>query len=173
MANSKLGTALAVGGMAMLLTGRKKTALTLFAKGFAELEKQWRENHPEFQGDFGDRWSEATKFYEATHAEKTNRVLHMVGIPMIVGGAVGLLAARPMRPVWMVAAGSFAAGWALNIVGHAVYEKNAPAFADDPLSFIAGPAWDLQQMLGKRGSKGGDVAPSPEPSPETRFVAQA
>ena len=64
-------------------------------------------------------------------------------------------------------------GWAFNIVGHAVYEKNAPAFADDPLSFIAGPAWDLQQMLAKWGGKADVASPAPEPEPESRFVAQA
>ena len=49
---------------------------------------------------------------------------------------------------WGVAAGSFAFGWGLNIVGHQFFEKNAPAFKDDPLSFIAGPVWDLQQLAG-------------------------
>ena len=36
----------------------------------------------------------------------------------------------------------------MNIVGHAVFEKNRPAFADDPLSFLAGPVWDLGQVKG-------------------------
>ena len=35
-------------------------------------------------------------------------------------------------------------------MGHAAFEKNAPAFKDDPLSFLAGPVWDLQQFIGKR-----------------------
>ena len=74
----------------------------------------------------------------------------MAGIPLIVGGAAGLLAFKPYRPAWTVAAGTFAVGWGLNIVGHAAFEKNAPAFKDDPLSFLAGPVWDLQQFIGKR-----------------------
>ena len=37
--------------------------------------------------------------------------------------------------------------WALNIIGHKAYEKKAPAFADDPLSFIAGPFWDAKNAL--------------------------
>lgn len=133
-----------VGGMAALLTGRKVAALSLFGKGLAGLEKQWRENHPDFEGDLADRWEEAISFYEETHVEPTNRVLHKVGIPMIVGGATGLLLFRPFRPLWLTSASSFTLGWALNIVGHSKYEKNAPAFADDPLSFIAGPVWDLK-----------------------------
>jgi len=138
--------AFAVGGMGALLTGSKLASLALFAKGFQGLEKQWRDRHPEFVGGWRERWAEATRFYEATHQDETNRVLHMVGIPMIVGGAVGLLATPAFSPPWMLSAGSFAAGWALNIVGHSAFEKNAPAFADDPLSFLAGPVWDLQQL---------------------------
>jgi len=138
--------AFAVGGMGSLLLGSKLVSLGLFAKGFQGLEKQWRAKHPEFTGGWKERWAAATEFYESTHQNPTNRVLHMVGIPMIVGGAVGLLATPPFTPPWMFSAGTFAAGWALNIVGHSGFEKNAPAFADDPLSFIAGPVWDLRQL---------------------------
>ena len=45
---------------------------------------------------------------------------------------------------------AFPAGWALNLVGHAAFEKRAPAFSDDGLSFVAGPVWDLQQLLQSR-----------------------
>ncbi len=140
----KRNIAYTVGGMAALLTGRKVAALSLFGKGIAGLEKEWRENHPDFDGDMADRWEEAISFYEETHVEPTNRMLHKVGIPMIVGGGAGLLLFRPFRPLWLASASSFTVGWALNIVGHSKYEKNAPAFADDPFSFIAGPVWDLK-----------------------------
>ena len=66
---------------------------------------------------------------------------------MIAGGAVGLLLFSPYRPLWFISAGSFTAGWVLNFVGHGVYEKRAPAFADDPLSFFAGPVWDFKQLF--------------------------
>jgi uncharacterized membrane protein YGL010W len=46
--------------------------------------------------------------------------------------------------------GAFGVGWALNLVGHAAYEKRAPAFSEDGLSFLAGPVWDLQQFLAGR-----------------------
>src|SRR5258706_7033455 len=138
--------AFAVGGMGAMLTGSKLVSLGLFAKGFQGLEKQWRERHPEFTGGWKERWKAAAEFYESTHQNPANRVLHMVGIPMIVGGAVGLLATPAFSPPWLLSAGSFAAGWALNIAGHTAFEKNAPAFAEDPLSFVAGPVWDLQQL---------------------------
>jgi uncharacterized membrane protein YGL010W len=47
----------------------------------------------------------------------------------------------------MASAAAFAGGWALNILGHMVYEKKKPAFAEDPLSFVAGPVWDAKQLV--------------------------
>jgi hypothetical protein len=140
------GLVLAVGGMGALLAGGKTLGITLFAGGFADLESAWREAHPEFTGDLKARWAEAVSFYEATHRDPTNRILHVVGIPLILGGVLGLLVAPSYSPPWWVAAGAFGTGWALNIVGHSVFEKNRPAFADDPLSFLAGPVWDLRQV---------------------------
>jgi hypothetical protein len=148
-AGRKEGVKWAVGGMATLLSGQKLAALTMFARGFGQLERGWRERHPEFQGDFKARVDAAITFYEATHQNPVNRQLHLVGIPMIVGGAVGLIASPSFSPPWIASAGAFTAGWALNIVGHAAFEKNAPAFADDPLSFIVGPIWDARQMLAR------------------------
>ncbi|MEW5850432.1 MAG: DUF962 domain-containing protein [Myxococcota bacterium] len=142
--------AMTAGGMVALLGGRKLVGLGLFAKGAHGLEQCWREEHPDFQGGLAERWQRAIKFYEATHSDPMNRKLHIVGIPIILGGTAGLLIFRPYRPLWFISAGAFAGGWALNIVGHAVFEKNAPAFADDPLSFLAGPIWDWQQVKGKR-----------------------
>lgn len=136
--------ALTAGGMGALLLGRKLTGLGMFAKGALGLEQAWREAHPAFDGTLADRWEEAIGFYEATHADPVNRKLHVIGIPMILGGTAGLLLFKPFRPPWFVAASSFTTGWALNIIGHAMFEKNAPAFSDDPLSFIAGPVWDFK-----------------------------
>lgn len=143
----KRDQAFAAAGGAALLTGQKLTALALFGRGVYGLEKQWRAKHPEFTGDFNDRWRAATSFYEQTHQDPTNRALHMAGIPLILGGAIGLLAMPRYSPPWMLSAGAFVGGWALNLVGHSKYEKNAPAFADDPLSFVAGPVWDVQQAM--------------------------
>lgn len=142
-----------VGGMAMLTFGGPRLpALATFAKGAIKLEESWRRRHPRFEGGLRARWRKAEEFYEGTHQDKTNRALHIVGIPMIVGGAAGMLAFRPVgmtAPLWFGSAGTFTTGWALNIVGHAVFEKNAPAFKDDPLSFVAGPIWDARQVARK------------------------
>jgi len=84
-------------GMTGVLAGRKVIGLGLFAKGLWGLERRWREER-RFEGTFAERWAEAERFYEATHRHPVNRALHVVGIPMIVGGAAGLLAFRPYRP---------------------------------------------------------------------------
>jgi uncharacterized membrane protein YGL010W len=149
-----LGVALTVAGMGALCAGFKKSALTLFGTGVRLLEKDWRARHPEFQGDTAERWQRALSFYRDTHRNDTNRTLHLIGIPLIVGGAAGLFASKPLSPVsgalWAGSLGAFSVGWALNILGHAAFEKRAPAFSDDGLSFIAGPVWDLQELMRAR-----------------------
>ena len=140
--------AMAAGGMALLLTGARMPALLLFARGAVGLETRWRLRNPAFTGGFAARWRQAIAHYEGTHQHPTNRRLHVVGIPMILGGAVGLLAFRPVgmtAPLWFGSAGAFVGGWTLNLVGHGVFERNAPAFQDDPLAFVAGPVWDARQ----------------------------
>lgn len=137
-----------VSGMGLLLLGRKIPALSLFASGLWGLEKAWRERHPDVPEGLEARWRAAVDHYEKTHQDGVNRKLHVAGIPLIVGGAAGLLLSAPMRPSWWLSASAFTAGWALNLAGHAFFEKNAPAFTEDPLSFVAGPAWDLKQFFG-------------------------
>jgi len=137
--------------MGALCFGLKRSALLLFATGVREIERDWRHRHPEFQGTLAERWQLSLEFYRETHQNPTNRRLHVVGIPLIVGGAAGLLLSRPLSPVsgglWLGSLAAFSGGWALNILGHAAYEGRAPAFSEDGLSFLAGPVWDLQQLL--------------------------
>lgn len=155
LSRKNLDMALLGGGTIALLAGFKVAGLTLVGLGAVDLERSWRARHTDWNGTFADRWQRAVALYEATHQEPTNRRLHVVGIPMIVGGVAGLLVFRPFGPLWLTAAGAFTAGWVLNFIGHGVYEKNAPAFADDPLAFIAGPAWDMRQLFGGGPARGG------------------
>jgi hypothetical protein len=147
----KRDVAFTVGGMGALLAGTKLPALALFGVGVWGLEKAWRERHP-VDGGFEERWRRAIEFYNGTHQDRVNRLLHIAGIPMILGGALGLLLSPSWTPPWWLSAGLFGTGWALNIVGHSVFEKNSPAFAADPLSFVAGPIWDWQQLRGKKAA---------------------
>jgi len=142
------GVLLSAAGMATLCVGLKVPALSLFALGIFQVERDWRRRHAEFRGGIGARWSHALDFYSATHQEPTNRFLHVVGIPLIVGGAIGLVTAPPvLGPVRLASLTAFGVGWLMNLVGHALFEKRAPAFSEDALSFLAGPAWDLRQLL--------------------------
>jgi hypothetical protein len=152
------------GGLVSLLAGRKLVALGFFAKGIVGLEKEWRAAHPDFDGDLKARWQRALDFYAETHKHDTNRKLHIVGIPFIVAGSAGLLLFPAYRPLWGVSAAAFVGGWVLNFIGHGVFEKNAPAFADDPLSFIAGPVWDFQQIFRKRAEAAPDAPEASAPS---------
>lgn len=144
-------------GVGALLIGRRKTGASLFVSGLIGMEKQWRIEHA-FEGTWADRWEQAIRFYEDTHADDMNRHLHMAGIPLIVLGSIGLLTTRAPSPLWIASNATFLFGWSLNFVGHGFYEKNAPAFQDDPLSFIAGPVWDLQQFQAMRAAR--NQAPS-------------
>ncbi|HYP97249.1 MAG TPA: DUF962 domain-containing protein [Polyangiaceae bacterium] len=145
-----LGVALSAAGMGALCAGFKLSALSLFGAGVKLLEQDWRARHPEFTGDAAERWQASLAFYRETHQNGTNRTLHLIGIPLILGGAAGLFVSKPLSvrgPLWAGSLAAFATGWALNLVGHAAFEKRAPAFSDDGLSFIAGPVWDLQELL--------------------------
>lgn len=142
-------TAEIVAGMGLLLLGHKLKGLGLFGHGIAGLEQEYRKSHPHLEPGMKARWGKAVEFYEATHQDETNRSLHRWGIPVILGGALGLIFAKPYKKPWIASATAFGFGWALNILGHSKYEKNKPAFTDDPLSFVAGPVWDLKQLTGK------------------------
>lgn len=141
----KRDVALVGAGMLGLMTGAKIVPAAMFAIGARGIARRNTNAHPDLRGQgFSARWDRAIEHYDATHQSPVNRALHSVGIPMIVGGAIGLLAAPRYTPPWWIANGSFAAGWALNFVGHA-FEKSPPAFTSDPLSFIAGPVWDYMR----------------------------
>ncbi len=166
--------ALVAGGMIGIMTGAKATPLAMFAVGARGLERRWRREHPDFDGDLRARWERAIEFYDETHQDPTNRVLHTVGIPMIAGGLLGMLAAPRWTLPWWIANGSWTAGWALNFVGHAAFEKGAPAFADDPLSFLAGPVWDFVRLKDKLASTiAGDEPKTDAPPPSQEALASA
>lgn len=149
----KIGVVEVIAGMALVLAGRKKEGLLTFAHGFYALEKSYRENNPRLEPGFKARWRESVRFYDETHQEPTNRTLHRWGIPVILASALGLLLTKPYTRPWWVSASAFALGWATNIVGHGKYEKNRPAFTEDPLSFVAGPVWDLKQLKAIKKAK--------------------
>lgn len=79
--------------------------------------------------------------YAKEHTQFGTKLTHMVGIPMIV-------ASIPTAFVHPGAAlGLFAGGWALQYVGHYVFEGNKPAFYGDPYYLLVGPVWAAAEWL--------------------------
>ncbi|HEY6066536.1 MAG TPA: Mpo1-like protein [Thermoanaerobaculia bacterium] len=48
---------------------------------------------------------------------------------------------------WRVGAAAFAVGWIFQAVGHAVYEKNRPAFFKNLLHLFVGPLFLMNELL--------------------------
>ena len=46
-----------------------------------------------------------------------------------------------------LAAGLFAGGWVFQLVGHAVYEKNRPAFLRNLAHLLIGPLWIARKLV--------------------------
>jgi uncharacterized membrane protein YGL010W len=79
--------------------------------------------------------------YEKEHTDLGTKLTHMVGIPMIVASIPTALVSPP-------AAGAlFIGGWALQYVGHYVFEKNEPAFYGDPYYLLVGPIWVAAEWM--------------------------
>ena len=75
--------------------------------------------------------------YAADHAQLGTRLTHMIGIPMIV-------ASLPLLPLNPPLGGAlFIGGWALQLIGHYVFEKNSPSFFADPVNLLIGVLWSF------------------------------
>jgi len=86
--------------------------------------------------------------YDHEHADPRNKLLHGIGIPIILAGIVLLVMMR-----WRIGAALFVGGWILLFVGHRV-EGNKPAFFQGVVYFLVGPIWLARELkdavLGKR-----------------------
>ncbi|HET9795693.1 MAG TPA: Mpo1-like protein [Thermoanaerobaculia bacterium] len=60
-----------------------------------------------------------------------------------------LVAEAGVRPALLLAAALFATGWAFQLVGHAVFEKNRPAFARNLRHLLIGPLWISRKAIGR------------------------
>jgi uncharacterized membrane protein YGL010W len=79
--------------------------------------------------------------YEKEHTKLGTKLTHLVGIPMVVASIPTIFVNPP------VAGGLFASGWALQIIGHRVFEKNKPAFLADPYYLLVGPVWVAAEWM--------------------------
>jgi len=56
---------------------------------------------------------------------------------------------------WPLGLAAFAAGWLLQGIGHALYEKNRPAFLRNLVHLLVGPAYLVAEALGMRRATAG------------------
>jgi uncharacterized membrane protein YGL010W len=68
-----------------------------------------------------------------------------LGAAMFVVDVALYLVAREIN--WKVALGLFLVGWALQFIGHGVYEKRAPAFSKNLAHLLVGPLWVLNHLI--------------------------
>jgi uncharacterized membrane protein YGL010W len=79
--------------------------------------------------------------YAKEHTKLGTKLTHMVGIPMIVASIPTAFVNPP------AAGGLFVGGWALQYIGHYVFEKNKPAFYGDPYYLLVGPVWVAAEWM--------------------------
>jgi len=83
--------------------------------------------------------------YGKEHTKFGTKLTHMVGIPMIVFSVPTVFVNPP------AAGAMFVGGWALQFIGHYVFEHNNPSFYSDPYYLLAGPVWvaaEWMQLIG-------------------------
>jgi uncharacterized membrane protein YGL010W len=85
--------------------------------------------------------------YDHQHTNGWNKLLHGVGIPIILAGI--LLATLTF---WRIGVTFFLGGWMLLFAGHRI-EGNRPAFFQGIVYFLVGPLWVAKEvkeaLLGK------------------------
>ena len=80
--------------------------------------------------------------YPSYHRHPANKALHLVGIPLIVGGGIALFSSE-----WQAGLVAFVVGWIGQFVGHWI-EGSRPAFIGRPLFLLAAPVW-YAQVVGR------------------------
>lgn len=101
------------------------------------------------------------RLYREQHSTVGCKVTHMFGVPTIVVSLI-MLAFN-----WKLAIALFVVGWALQFIGHFVFEKNKPVLFSDPKNpltyfyavvFVAEEWWKLitTGSLADEGQKRGD-----------------
>lgn len=85
--------------------------------------------------------------YDHEHSNAWNKVLHGIGIPIILAGLILLI-----LTFWRVGLALFFGGWILLFAGHRI-EGNRPAFFQGVIYFLVGPVWIAKEvkeaLLGK------------------------
>jgi uncharacterized membrane protein YGL010W len=68
----------------------------------------------------------------------------------VVTGAIFVVLLLVGRALpWGVGLGLFLGGWAVQFLGHALFEQSSPAFLRNLLHLLVGPAWLVERALGR------------------------
>ena len=78
--------------------------------------------------------------YDHEHTNRWNKLLHWIGIPIILAGVILLVLLR-----WRVGLPLFVGGWILLFLGHRI-EGNRPAFFQGVIYFLVGPIWVAREI---------------------------
>jgi uncharacterized membrane protein YGL010W len=97
----------------------------------------------------GDRpMSEWVRQYAGSHQHPLNRLLHTLGIPMIVVSLALAVATLRWPALGWPALALFLAGWVLQFIGHAV-EGKPPEFFKDWRFLFVGVRWWIAKVRGR------------------------
>ena len=86
--------------------------------------------------------------YGRSHTHPVYRLLHTLGIPMIVLSLPLFVVAYFVQGFWMVPAALFVIGWVFQFVGHG-FEGKPPEFLKDPRFLFVGLRWWFAKVRGK------------------------
>jgi uncharacterized membrane protein YGL010W len=78
--------------------------------------------------------------YDHEHTNPWNKLLHGIGIPIIIAGIVLLI-----LMFWRTGLALFVGGWILLFAGHRI-EGNKPAFFQGLIYFLVGPIWIAKEL---------------------------
>jgi uncharacterized membrane protein YGL010W len=78
--------------------------------------------------------------YDHEHTNAWNKILHGIGIPLIIAGIV-----LAVLTVWRTGLALFVGGWILLFAGHRI-EGNKPAFFQGLIYFLVGPIWIAKEL---------------------------
>jgi len=78
--------------------------------------------------------------YDHEHTNPWNKVMHGIGIPIILAGVV-----LAVFTYWRLGLVLFLAGWILLFAGHRI-EGNRPAFFQGLIYLLVGPIWIAKEI---------------------------
>src|ERR1700723_3724947 len=78
--------------------------------------------------------------YDHEHKNVWNKVMHGIGIPIIILGIV-----LACFTFWRSGLALFVGGWILLLAGHRI-EGNKPAFFQGVIYFLVGPIWIAKEL---------------------------